>query len=147
MTALVAGYEYLGQNVDEGLKKELKEELLTLQKRMLTQHVKSMLSRGEDFDWEKVPDMLSVKGAEALAQLLVETSNISEEETSYGIDDPQELNVNEAKKVIAAITDPDKLKVFCGFEYLGKKRHSVLDKCEERNIYLIDPDPEEEESE
>jgi len=135
LTALVAVYEYLGQNVAEGIKKELGDELLTLQKRMLTQYARSLLVRGEEFDWERVPEMLSVKGAEALAQRLIGTGEVPEE-TEQELPDPRGMSVSEAKAAVSDIADLDTLIRFVGLEHMvGRKdkapggRDSVLMAC------------------
>lgn len=68
LTALVAGYEHMGQNVESGVKKELKEELLALQKRLLTNYAREVLVDGGEFPWDDVPKMLQPHGALELAK-------------------------------------------------------------------------------
>lgn len=139
LTALVAGYEYMGQNVDTGLKKELGDELLVLQKRMLTQYARSILLRGEDFDWEKVTEMLSPKGAKELAQRFIEIGDSEPDKKIDKLPDPRGMVVTKALKVIATISDLETLAHFVGLEFLShndelltygfSKRQRVLEAC------------------
>ncbi|MBI3582916.1 MAG: hypothetical protein HY096_03065 [Nitrospinae bacterium] len=140
LTALVAGYEYLGQNVDTGLKKELGNELLALQKYMLTGYAFSILTRGEEFEWENVPDMLSPKGAESLAHLFIQSNEKKEltkkKITKKKVPNPNKMSATEAKKAVKRITDMDSLVFFVGTEELGKNRYSVISECQNRQIEL-----------
>jgi len=136
LTALVAGYEYMGQNVDAGLKKELRDELLTLQKRMLTQYARATLLKGGEIDWEKVPDMLSVKGAEVLAERLIGAGDEPEADAAEEFPDPRGMNASDAKAAVAKIEALEDLVRFVGIEYMdGRKdkapggRDSVLTAC------------------
>ncbi|MGI6390816.1 MAG: hypothetical protein ACOX7Q_11575 [Kiritimatiellia bacterium] len=143
LTALVAGYEYLGQDVSGGIKKELGNELLALQKRMLTHYARSLFARGEDLDWEKVPEMLSVKGAETLAERFIETGDTpieidddeSEEYPETEVPDPREMYANEAKNAVESISDVQSLLTFTVLELLNpRRRRSVLIAC--RDMFM-----------
>lgn len=139
LTALVAGYEYMGQNVDTGLKKDLGDELLALQKYMLNKYATSTLLEGKDFDWEKVPEMLSVRGAEALAQRLIETGD--------DVADVSEMTVTKAKEAIANISNWGTLVSCAGYEAIFKNRISVMDACRKRwNELVMEQNSEAEES-
>lgn len=136
LTALVAGYEYLGQGDKTSLKSDLRQELLSLQKRMLSRYARGCLEKGEEFPWEDVPHLLEVTQAKMLAEKYVMAERTVE---SYVVEDddfePSKMTVAEAKQFVAEITNFKVLESFIAWEYMcGNKgtmggRASVLNVC------------------
>ena len=70
LRAVVAGYEYLGQDASK-FRGQLKDRMLLLQHRMLDQYAKELLNRGDPFPWNEVPKLLSTDGSLDLADMYI----------------------------------------------------------------------------
>ena len=75
MSALIAGYAYLGQDMPS-LREELQKSISQTQIRMLNSIANMMFQSHLEIPWERIPQLMSIDGVTELSELYISTARV-----------------------------------------------------------------------
>jgi hypothetical protein len=87
MSALIAGYAYLGQDMP-GLREELQKSIRQTQIRMLNSIANIMFQAHIEIPWERIPQLMSIEGVTELSELYMATARVWEHDRPENVENP-----------------------------------------------------------